>query len=199
MRRSLLILATCFLLAALALAEPQSVPGRAESSFNSGSNLALHLGGGDYQIRPGAGDKIVVTYTTRNEGERKKVKVEIRARDGGSELWVSGPHKDLQVVIEVPARTNLWVRLSAGDLEVKGIEGNKDIENRVGDVKVDVTDPEDYGPVDASVHIGDLNASPFGNAKGWLGGKLRTQGTGQYRLHAHVDIGDLSLYARKSD
>ena len=199
MRRSLLILATCLLLAALAAAEPQSGPGRAESSFNSGSNLALHLGGGDYQIRPGAGDKIVVTYTTRNQGELKKVKVQIRARDGGSELWVSGPRKDLQVTIEVPARTNLWVRLSAGDLEVKGIEGNKDIENHVGDIKLDVTDPENYGLVDASVHIGDLKASPFGNAKGWLGGKLRTQGAGQYRLHAHVDIGDLNLYARKAD
>ena len=161
--------------------------------------MALHLGGGEYQIRPGAGDKIVVTYATRRDGEFKKVKVEICSRDGGSELWVSGPHKDLRVVIEVPARTNLWVRLSAGDLEVKGIEGDKDIVNHVGDVRLDVTDPREYGWVDASVHIGDLNASPFGNAKGWLGGKLRTQGSGQYRLHAHVDVGDLNLYARKAD
>jgi hypothetical protein len=199
MKRSLAILATSCLLAALAAAEPQQAPGRAESSFNSGSNLALHLGGGDYQIRPGAGDKIVVTYITRNEDQLKKVKVAIRARDGGSELWVSGPRKDFQVTIEVPERTNLWVRQSAGDLEVKGIEGNKDIENHVGDVRVDVTDPRNYGRVDASVHLGGLNASPFGNAKGWLGGKLRMQGVGQYRLHAHVGIGDLNLYSRQTD
>ena len=199
MKRSLTILAACSLMALAAAAEPQAVPGRAESSFTSGSNLALHLGGGDYQIRPGAGDKIVVTYTTRKDGDLKKVKVEIRARSSGSELWVSGPHKDLLVTIEVPARTNLWVRLSAGDLEVKGIEGDKDIVNHVGDVKLDVTAPQDYGRVDASVHIGDLKASPFGTPKGWLGGKLHTQGTGQYRLRAHVDIGDLNLYARKAD
>ncbi len=199
MKRSLAILAACFLLAVVAAAEPQSVPGRAESSFTSGSNLAMHLGAGDYHIRSGAGDKIVVTYTTRDEDQLKKVKVEVRAREDGSELWVSGPHKNFEVTIEIPARTNLWVRLSAGDLEVKGIEGNKDIENHVGDVKVDVTDPHDYGLVDASVHVGDLNASPFGNAKGWLGGKLRIQGSGPYRLHAHVDVGDLNLYARKAD
>ncbi|HXZ27176.1 MAG TPA: hypothetical protein VEG08_04150 [Terriglobales bacterium] len=199
MRGLLAILATCSLLAVAAAAEPQAGPGKAESSFSSGSSLAMHLGGGDYQIRAGSGDRIVVTYSTRKEKELQKVKVEFRTRDGASELWVSGPRKDLQVTIEVPQRTNLWVRLSAGDLEVKGIEGNKDIENHVGDVKLDVSDPAAYGLVDASVHIGDLNASPFGNPKGWLGGKLRTQGTGPYRLHAHVDVGDLNLFASKAD
>ncbi|HUK88532.1 MAG TPA: hypothetical protein VLT85_12770 [Terriglobales bacterium] len=199
MKRSLAILAACLLLTALAAAEPQASQRQMESSFQPGSNLALHLGGGDYRIRAGSGDKIVVTYSTRSEDQLNKVKVEVRSHSNGSELWVSGPHKDFQVTIEIPAHTNLWVRQSAGDLEVKGIEGDKDIENHVGDVKLDVTDPAAYGLVDASVHIGDLNASPFGNPKGWLGGKLRTQGTGPYRLHAHVDVGDLDLYASKAD
>lgn len=199
MKRFLAILVACFLLAAVAVAVPGASQREMESSFQPGSKLALHLGGGDYRIRPGAGDKIVVTYSAKDEGQLKKVKLQIRARNDGSELWLSGPHKDFQVTIEIPAHTNLWVRQSAGDLEVKGIEGDKDIENHVGDVRLDVTDPAAYGLVDASVHIGDLNASPFGNPKGWLGGKLRTQGAGQYRLHAHVDIGDLNLYASKAD
>ena len=199
MKRFLAILPVCLLLSALAAAEPQVSQRQMESSFQPGSKLALHLGGGDYHIRAGSGDKIVVTCAARSEDQLKKVKVEIRSRSDGSELWVSGPHKDLQVTIEVPAHTNLWVRLSAGDLEVKGIEGDKDIENHVGDVRLDVADPAAYGLVDASVHIGDLNASPFGNPKGWLGGKLRKQGSGPYRLHAHVGVGDLNLYAAKAD
>lgn len=199
MKRFLAILAACVLLAALAMAEPGVSQRQMESSFQPGSNLALHLGGGDYHIRAGSGDKIVVTYSAKDEDQLKKVKLEIRARNDGSELWLSGPHKDFQVVIEIPAHTNLWVRQSAGDLEVKGIEGNKDIENHVGDVRLDVSDPAAYGLVDASVHIGGLSAAPFGNPKGWLGGKLRAQGTGPYRLHAHVGVGDLNLYASKAD
>lgn len=199
MRRSFLILATCFLLAAAAAADPQAPQRQMESSFASGSSLEMHLGPGDYHVRAGDGDKIVVTCSTRNLEDLRKVKMGIRAGSHGSELWISGPHSNFQVTIEVPSRTDLRVRLTAGDLDIKEIEGNKDIENHAGDVSIDVVRPEDYSLVDVSVRVGDLSATPFGSPKGWLGGSLHKVGSGPYTLHAHLLAGDLRLYARQTN
>ena len=103
------------------------------------------------------------------------------------------------MIIEVPATTNLFVRLTAGDLNVEGIEGDKDIASHAGDVNVDVGDPTSYGPVDASVNIGDLTASAFNVSKDGFHNGLHLSGGGRYRLRAHVGVGDLVLSGKKKD
>jgi hypothetical protein len=68
----------------------------------------------------------------------------------------------------LPTRSGLRVRLTAGDLTVEGIEGNKDIESHAGDLTIDVGRAEDYHRVDASLWAGDLQAPPFNVSKGGL-------------------------------
>ena len=111
-----------------------------------------------------------------------------------AELRISGgPKNDLQVTIEVPRSSMLYVRMPAGELSVEGVAGDKDIELHAGELTVGVGDSTDYGHVDASVFAGDLEAAPFHESHGGLFRSFEKTGTGKYRLHAHVGAGDLTL------
>jgi len=83
--------------------------------------------------------------------------------------------------------------MPAGDLEVDGLTGDKDVEIHAGDMILGVGKADDYGHVDASVNAGDLDAQPFGVSKGGLFRSFDKHGGGKYRLHAHVGAGDLVL------
>jgi hypothetical protein len=96
----------------------------------------------------------------------------------------------------VPTQADLYVRLTAGDLRVESIRGNKDIELHAGDVDIDVGRPEDYQHVDASVWAGDLTAAPFHVNKGGLFRSFDWNGNGRYRLHARLKAGDLRLSSK---
>src|SRR5262249_47241767 len=106
--------------------------------------------------------------------------------------------KGLAFDITVPRQSDLHVRLSAGDLTIEDIRGNKDIELRAGDLRIDVGRADDYKRVDASLWAGDIKASAFNIFKGGLFRSFDWAGNGSYRLHAHLMAGDLHLYS-KSD
>jgi hypothetical protein len=166
---------------------------KSEQSFASGGKVEMHLGGGDYEIVGTSANTIRVTSTGRNAD---LVKVSLGIENASARISVEPKHSDdLHIRIELPKRTDVIVRLSAGDLQMKGIVGNKDVETHAGDVQVDVGDPTSYGQIDASVHTGDLNAQAFGVTKDGLFRSFKWVGNGQYRLHAHVGAGDLRLYS----
>jgi hypothetical protein len=104
-----------------------------------------------------------------------------------------GPKNNLQVTIEIPSSAMLFVRMSAGDLAVEGVSGDKDIELHAGDLNISVGDAADYGRVDASVTSGNLEAAPFHESHGGLFRSFEKHGAGKYTLHAHVGAGDLTL------
>ena len=56
--------------------------------------------------------------------------------------------------IEVPLHSNLWARLSAGELNVKDLEGDKNLEVLAGRIQIDIPHPELYGHRDVSVATG---------------------------------------------
>jgi hypothetical protein len=86
--------------------------------------------------------------------------------------------------------------MSAGDLTIEDIRGNKDVELRAGDLRIDVGRANDYKNVDASLWAGDLKASPFRVTKGGLFRSFDWSGPGAYRLHARLLAGDLYLYEK---
>ena len=96
-------------------------------------------------------------------------------------------------MIQIPRKTGIVVRVPGGDLNVEGIVGDKDVELTGGSLTLRAGDPQEYGPVDASVYAGGLNAGPFANSQGGLFNSFKHQGPGRYRLHAHVGAGDLTL------
>ena len=128
----------------------------------------------------------------RRSGARCKVSLKTLGNTG--ELRVhGGPHYDFRIEIFVPKTSDLYLRMPAGDAEVKGVVGNKDVEIHAGDLTLAVGAPEEYAFADASVLAGDLDAGPFGVSKDGLFRSFHKQGAGKYKLHAHVGAGDLTL------
>lgn len=167
--------------------------------FAPGGALRITLRAGDLKIVKGKDPQhIRLRYKLGSRGGNidKDVHVRFDAHGSEAEIQIKGPSRNgIDAEIEVPSPTNLQVRMTAGDLHVEGVEGNKDLELHVGDLRVEPCSESDYGPIDASTHIGDVQ-SPFGRTKGWLGQSLKSQGNGRYRLHAHVGIGDIGFHSK---
>ncbi len=152
--------------------------------FPSGSKLRLHLRSGEFRIVGSNDNKIAVHLSGRNADNARELTVRFKRWD---------PKNDLEVTIEIPSSAMLFVRMTAGDLSVEGVSGDKDVELYAGDLTISVGDAADYGHVDASVLSGDLEAAPFHESHGGLFRAFEKHGTGKYRLHAHVGAGDLTL------
>ena len=161
----------------------------AEKDFVSGGKIAMTLESGDYKILASSDNRIHVRW---NEASRTRVK--LTTNGNSAELRVENtPHNNFHATIEVPALTDLRIRLTAGDMSVTGIKGDKDIEIHAGDLNLSVGNSSDWGDVDASVTAGDINASPFQASRGGLFRSFHWKGPGKYRLHVHLTAGDVNL------
>jgi hypothetical protein len=162
-----------------------------EKPFISGGRIELWLSAGDFEVKPAAGNLIRVTIT----GAMGNTKVELTANGTqGKVVLRDSPNNNFGAVIEVPKVADLMIRMYAGDLNVGGITGSKDIENKAGDVRIDVGTPADYASVDASVKVGDLSPGPFGGVNGsFLSKSVNWTGKGKYKLRATLLAGDLKL------
>ncbi len=149
---------------------------------------------GDFRVVGTDAEKISIHVEGKNVEQAKKVKIQVTRSGGAVDLKLSHvPKNELQVTIEIPRSTNLFARMRGGDLSVEGVEGDKDLELTGGDLTIQVRSPQEYAHVDVSVRFGDVSGTQFGEPKGWLGNSIRKEGTGKYRLHAHVMAGDLVL------
>ena len=172
----------------------QALETSAQQKFISGGTIRLHLEAGGYTIIPADFENIVVTCRAHTEEQLKRVKVEIRPTASSADVYVSEtPHNNFQATIEVPRHSNLWARLSAGELHVEDLEGDKNLEVLAGRIEIDIPHPELYGHRDASVTTGSIESSAFDVSKGGLFRSFEQQGPGKYRLHAHVMAGEIDL------
>ena len=169
----------------------QSSGSPAEKDFVSGGRVAMTLESGDYDIRASSDSRIHVRW---NEASAKGVRVKLTTNGKSADVRVENtPHNNFHATIEVPALTDVRIRLTAGDLRVSGIKGDKDIAAHAGDMNISVGNSSDWGDVDASVTAGDINASPFQASKGGLFRSFHWRGPGKYRLHVHLMAGDVNL------
>jgi hypothetical protein len=167
-----------------------------QQKFMSAGAVRLHLEAGEYTIRASAAENIAVTCHARSEERLKQVKVEVRVAGTHANVYVTNtPNNNFSAVIDVPRRSNLWVRLTAGQLTVEDIEGDKDLEIRAGQMSVAIPRPQEYGLREASVTTGAIEASAFDVSKGGLFRSFHQEGPGKYRLHAHVMAGEIDLRA----
>ena len=93
-------------------------------------------------------------------------------------LTTYGPKNHFKVAIQVPARTDLHVRLTAGELRVENVQGNKDIESHAGEIDIDVGRPEEYHLVEASIWAGEIHAAPYHCDQGRAIPVIRLEGPG---------------------
>jgi hypothetical protein len=123
--------------------------------------------------------------------------VDARIEVHGNEATVmtDGPADQFEVLIQVPSRADVFTRLTAGELSLEGVEGNKDVELHAGELRIDVVRAEDYRTVDGGVWAGEIQATPFGISKEGLFRSFNWNGKGRYRLHARLKAGEMRLYA----
>jgi hypothetical protein len=165
-----------------------------ETNLASGATLRLHLHDGDFRVVGTDSEKISIHVEGKNVELAKNIKIRLKRSGGVADLTLLDvPKKELQVTIEIPRSITLYARMHGGDLSVRGVAGDKDLELTGGDLTIQVGSPEDYSHVDLSVKFGDGSGSQFGDPKGWVGNSVRREGGGKYRLHAHVTAGDLVL------
>jgi hypothetical protein len=162
-----------------------------EKDFVSGGKVEITLESGGYDIRPSADNRIRVRW---NEASGKGVTVKLNVNGNTGDLRVEKTPNNFHATIEIPAVTNLRIRLTAGALTVREIKGDKDIELNAGDVNVSCGSASDWGDVDASVVAGDLHASAFQTQKGGLFRSFQWKGPGRYRLHVHAMAGSVNLH-----
>jgi hypothetical protein len=193
MRRPVLLL---FLLIASAMlhAEDRRPEATVQKQFVSGGTIRLHLESGGYTVSPSDSDNIVITYHANSEARLRQVKVRIQLGTSSADVFVTDtPNNKFEATIEVPRHSNLWVRLTAGELDVEAVEGDKNLELRAGALQVDIPHPQDYGHRDASVTMGSLESTAFDVSKGGMFRSFEQLGPGKYRLHPHVLTGDIDL------
>ena len=166
-----------------------------ERPFAAGGQVKMELEGGDYKISPTDTNHIAVTWE-----QRGNVEVKIDTNGGTAKVsTIHTPHNNFHCEIEVPRTSDLYIRLSAGNLDIGAIKGNKDVESHAGNVDIAVVNPEDYSRVDASLLAGNIDASPFQGNKSGLFRSFDWHGNGRYRLHAHLMAGNLNLHAAHMD
>jgi hypothetical protein len=199
--RALRNLAVCFLcLAPIALASDHWNYEETHDQvrdFVAGGVVHVRMSVGDLHIRRGDSDKIRVHYIVKSWSESRlkeaHLEFDIHGRDASIEFHApTGGNTQFDVELEVPQNINLDVHEKVGDLTVEDVEGDKDLELGVGDIRVQAARSA-YHLVRASTSIGDVDGEGYGETSGWLGKTLKYNGDGKYELHARVGIGDITL------
>lgn len=197
MKRLLIAFLAGLALGSLAHAQPKA-ENFTSQPFTEGGSISLKLASGDYNIKAGTSDRIVVHWEAEDENynnDLRKVKVKVNLSGNTATIRTDGPTHHVRFSIEIPARSDLSLRMRAGDVRIEGIEGNKDIRMTAGDLNIEVR-PGSYAKVHASVTFGDLRAAVLGISKDGILPHLDWSGTGTYKLHASLFAGDVSLLPR---
>ena len=163
-----------------------------EISFPSGGSLRMDLCSSGVEIR--GVEENIIRLAYKSEKDTSAVKVRLKTSGDEATLEVDRcPHENFRIIVDVPRLADLHVRMMAGELQVRGITGNKDLELSFGELGVEIGRKEDYAHVDASVVTGEVSGAPFDVSKGGFFRSFKREGTGKYRLHAHVGAGQVSI------
>ena len=173
--------------------------GSLDRAFASSGRVSMDLSAGEYRISGSSENRIHMSWTVRDQDALADVRTAADVRGQEATLRTDGPdgrnNGHFKVDITVPTNSDLHVRLTAGELTIEGIEGNKDVALHAGEVRIDVGRPEDYRFVDASLWAGDIDARAFGVNKGGLFRSFDRGGNGRYRLKVHLKAGEIRLYS----
>ena len=164
-----------------------------DKPFAKGGVIRMKLAAGDYRIAGSSDEKIRIEWRADRADQAANLKADADIRGTTAVIATGGFRNGVHFTIGVPARSDIEIDLNAGDLEVRGIEGNKRVESWAGDVRIDVGQPDQYRSVEASVRAGDINAQPFNVSKGGLMRSFSWKGKGPYSLAVKLFAGDLTL------
>lgn len=160
--------------------------------FAAAGSIHLDLSAGDYTVKGTDEGVIRVTWTTRDrDGSRAWADVQVHGTR--ATIRTRGPRNRFKVQIEVPRRSDLDMTLTAGELDIRAVDGNKRLSMWAGQATMQVGDAELYRRVDATVRAGEISASPLGRATEGLFRSLRWDGKGKYTISASLFAGEIRL------
>jgi len=173
--------------------ETADTPPVIERPFAQGGKLTMRLSAGEYVIENSPDEHIRLAWQTRDPTAARRVRAQVDVDGTSAHIQTDGPSNGFDVTIAVPARSDLWIRLSAGDLTIRGIEGHKDVSAWAGELKIGVGAATNYRSVEASVLAGEIQAAPFNGSKGGVFRSFLWSGSGPYELRARLTAGEIRL------
>ena len=197
--KKLLIAGFVALLPAFAFAQkPLDVRGLGkdwvETEFPSNGQIHMELQSGGAHIVGSPDNKVRVRCTGKRAEESHHVRVRLEATGRSGELRISGgPHDNFEFEIQIPQQTDLIIRMPAGELNVEGVTGNKDVRVHAGEVNIQVGDPAAYDHVKASVWAGEIHGGPFGEGKDGLFRSFHAEGNGKFDLQVRLKAGEVTF------
>jgi hypothetical protein len=144
-------------------------------------------------------EAIHVSCTAGNDETARDIAFHFSSTANGGKLSIENAHfqhgnNNVEIRIEVPRRTNLSIRMFAGEVRVEEVKGDKDIDLGAGQITISSIHDGDYRSVNASVSVGAVQARAFGaNKGGFFRSFSRKNSSGDYRLQAHVTTGEIDL------
>jgi hypothetical protein len=119
-----------------------------ETDFPSGGSVSLHIRSAEIRILGSDDNKVAVHVGGTEGGRATNITARFERSDNSAELRVTGgPHNNLTITVQVPRHSNLFVRIPFGEVEVKDIAGDKDIEIHAGELRITVGNPAEYAQV----------------------------------------------------
>ena len=167
-----------------------------EAGLRTRAALVIEASPSEVDIVGTDAETIRVSCTVNDSGAAQDVELRYDGTPGYGRVNVTSPmhDKNLHIRIEVPRKTNLRFHMGAGELRVNGVTGDKDVDLYAGQITIASPSDGAYRSVEASVDIGEVNASAFGVDKGGFFRTFRrTASDGEYRLRVHVMTGEIDL------
>ena len=194
------LVGTLFVAAPESQSPSQARPsGSLERPFTANGRISMDLSAGEYRISGTPDSRVRLEWSVRDRDKLSRVQARADVRGREAAITTDGPdNANLEVEIQVPRRSDLYVRLTAGELTIEDVEGNKDVALHAGELNIDIGRAEDYRSVEASVWAGEVNALPYQATKGGLFRSFDWRGEGPYRLEARLKAGEVRLYSRFS-
>jgi hypothetical protein len=169
----------------------------AAASFpaRAGTTLTIESRSGEIDIVGSDKEGLRITCTVEDLDRAKDVHFQFeQTGDFGRLRLHGGMVNNLRVRIELPRRTNLRLRVPAGEVRVDQVSGDKDIVLSAGEITVSNVTGSEYRSVEATVDVGAVSASAFGVGKGgFFRSFTKDSPGGLYRLRAHLISGNVQL------
>ena len=122
------ILLNLLALISMAAAAFAQTPTTLDRDFVTGGAVRMQLSAGAYKISASADNKIHMHWSTRDASALKRVKIAADVKGTDATLSTDGPdNQNFTVEIQIPRRSDINLHFTAGDLQMEGIEGSKNI------------------------------------------------------------------------
>ena len=176
-----------------------------ERPLASGGTVVLTMNVGDVKIVPSGSSGIRLEIQSNRDVDQQTVASWVRRFDVAANratIEIDIPRRmhdcdncSTDVILYVPERADLKADLDVGDLTIRGVQGNKDVHTGVGDLRVVVANPAEYGHVETHTRIGDVHdaLNQHGEGDGFLGHSEDFNLNGPYHLRASTGIGDVRI------